>query len=73
MHCMLFLLLLYTLVSVNATNEFTNPPAAGVDVPLNAAVVVKWICDDCGSTNVTLNVFQNKGGGIWAKEVLLGM
>ncbi|KAJ4300800.1 hypothetical protein N0V90_002888 [Kalmusia sp. IMI 367209] len=56
---------------VYANNEFTIPPPAGLDVVMDESVEIKWRCDDCGSVPVTLNLWQDKGDGGWAQEVLL--
>ncbi|KAF2675846.1 hypothetical protein K458DRAFT_425158 [Lentithecium fluviatile CBS 122367] len=66
--------LVCTLISVNANNEFLRPPPVGLDALIFSQVEVKWRCDDCGTSLISLNVWQNKGDGTdvdWAEETLL--
>lgn len=69
----LLLFLAFAYIVSGANNEFLNPPPAGVDVTINSTVQVKWRCDDCGSTPIKLNLWQNREDGNWAFEGLLGM
>ncbi|KAF2119387.1 hypothetical protein BDV96DRAFT_642414 [Lophiotrema nucula] len=71
MHNAFLLCLPLALISVNANNEFIIPPPAGLDVTFNSPVIVEWRCDDCGSRDITLNLWQNKNDGNWAQETLL--
>lgn len=49
-----------TLNIVNANNEFLVPPAAGIDVPISSQLIIKWKCDDCETTSIRLDIWQDK-------------
>jgi hypothetical protein len=68
-----FLYLFVGLVLVNANNEFLNPPPDGINIPRNPPLIVRWRCDDCGTTPIFLHVFQDNGDTTWSFDTLIGI
>jgi hypothetical protein len=69
--------LLCAAVFARADNLFTVPESfTNLTVPSNAPVLVQWRCDDCGSKETDLTLFQiDKEDGqnsTWKVKTLLG-
>lgn len=73
MYTALLFSLLYALISVSANNEFLVPAVvAGIDIASDASVTIEWLCNDCGSSGITLNAWQHMSNGDFVQEKLLG-